>query len=201
MVGEGGKLITNFMQADKAIVDYFSNMYVTRGGAPVKVRALLASPDPNFVIEAYPSIVIMQMGDYVDNTRRIQEPSTIITSVDSEGRPVTALLKEPPEPIIIQYGIRIYTNSQRDSAELKTQMRVLLKRYAYTRINGRITNIDQISYRNPNAYSANFGETTRKENRAFIDQYLIKIATYIELLDTEPTGIATDINIGIEFNK
>jgi hypothetical protein len=184
-------MISSFMQADKAISDYFSNMTVTRKGVPQKVKIMLATPDSNYEGETYPCIVVMQMGDYLDNSRRLQEPQKKVIVVDTEGNPIQVEMREPPEPIVIQYGIRIYTNSQRDSAELKTQMRYLLKRDAFIRLNGRILPLDQISYRNPNAYSANFGEGTRKENRQFIDQYLVKLSTY---LDVAPKSVVNTIS-------
>ncbi len=170
-------MITDFSQCDEALINKLKGLIIEGEEVPV----LYISPEKEFVISKYPSIVIYRSGVYPDNYRWTNDKFYDNITYIVDGIPISIDEREAPIPYNLYYGIRIYYKYQEDGARLSTYINSVLKRGAFVEIGGDYYDIVFVSYRNPNATYKEFGEQKEKEDREFVEQYLYKLEIELDI--------------------
>jgi len=170
-------MITDFSQCDEALINKLKGLIIEGEEVPV----LYISPEKEFVISKYPSIVIYRSGVYPDNYRWTNDKFYDNLTFSEDGTPLSVDEREAPIPYNLYYGIRIYYKYQEDGARLSTYINSVLKRGAFVEIGGDKYDIVFVSYKNPNATYKDFGEQREKDDREFVEQYLYRLEMELDI--------------------
>ena len=190
-------MITDFSQCDEALINKLKGLIIEGEEVPV----LYISPEKEFVISKYPSIVIYRSGVYPDNYRWTNDKFYDNLTFSEDGTPLSVDEREAPIPYNLYYGIRIYYKYQEDGARLSTYINSVLKRGAFVEIGGDKYDILFVSYRNPNATYKDFGEQREKDDREFVEQYLYRLEIELDISQRITKRLSEGLIINVDTKQ
>ena len=190
-------MITDFSQCDEALINKLKGLIIEGEEVPV----LYISPEKEFVISKYPSIVIYRSGVYPDNYRWTNDKFYDNLTFSEDGTPLSVDEREAPIPYNLYYGIRIYYKYQEDGARLSTYINSVLKRGAFVEIGGDKYDILFVSYRNPNATYKDFGEQREKDDREFVEQYLCRLEIELDISQRTTKRLSEGLIINVDTKQ
>ena len=190
-------MITDLSQCDEALINKLKGLIIEGEEVPV----LYISPEKEFVISKYPSIVIYRSGVYPDNYRWTNDKFYDNLTFSEDGTPLSVDEREAPIPYNLYYGIRIYYKYQEDGARLSTYINSVLKRGAFVEIGGDKYDIVFVSYKNPNATYKDFGEQKEKEDREFVEQYLYRLEIELDIAQRTTKKLSKELIMNIDIKQ
>ena len=190
-------MITDFSQCDEALINKLKGLIIEEEEVPV----LYISPEKEFVISKYPSIVIYRSGVYPDNYRWTNDKFYDNLTFSEDGTPLSVDEREAPIPYNLYYGIRIYYKYQEDGARLSTYINSVLKRGAFVEIGGDKYDIVFVSYKNPNATYKDFGEQREKDDREFVEQYLYRLEIELDISQRTTKKLSKELIINVNTKQ
>jgi len=190
-------MVTDFSQCDEALINKLKGLIIEGEEVPV----LYISPEKEFVISKYPSIVIYRSGVYPDNYRWTNDKFYDNLTFSEDGTPLSVDEREAPIPYNLYYGIRIYYKYQEDGARLSTYINSVLKRGAFVEIGGDIYDIVFVSYKNPNATYKDFGEQREKDDREFVEQYLYRLEIELDISQRTTKKLSKELIINVNTKQ
>lgn len=184
-------MIRSLREVEQAMKDYFTGFEVDTKVVPVT----FINPPSESKSQDTLAIVLSQQGDYTDTFR--WENKTVVLSESIVGGKLVRELNQP-EPISVYYIVRLHSMGSKahsNMIKLKDFVRSRLRRGATITISGQPYPLTQISYKNPTATQKDFGTADANEDREFIEQYLVKVETYLIHADDTKTVPTVDKNI------
>lgn len=199
-------MIQNIKDCDKAIINMFRGLYVLDENKKKKeVPVEFISPQKEYGLpdpeSPLPCIVVFRNGIYPDVYGWKYDNSTYLVDVeyDKQGKPYKANEVRGTEPYNIYYGVRLFYKYKEDGADLNFFITKLLKRDSYVNINGEGYDLEFLSYRNPEGTYRTFGQSSEKNIKQFVDQYLFKLCADI-LLDDSKKEVKLSKGVGFNIN-